>query len=88
MPWSFDRMYDATYEQAMREIDTRVASLRAQGMTQIVVIGHSLAPNAASVTPSRMAPCGGRRDRAGSCSLRPTTCGNATHDRADRRRRS
>jgi len=47
MPWSFDRIYDATYEQAMREIDTAVASLRAQGMTQIVVIGHSLGANAA-----------------------------------------
>ena len=30
LPWSFDRIYDATYEQAMREIDTAVANLRAQ----------------------------------------------------------
>jgi pimeloyl-ACP methyl ester carboxylesterase len=47
MPWSFDRMYDATYEQAMREIDAAVAKLRAQGLVQIVVIGHSLGANAA-----------------------------------------
>src|SRR3982074_296796 len=47
LPWSFDRIYDATYEQAMREIDAAVASLRSQGMTQIVVTGQSPRANPA-----------------------------------------
>jgi pimeloyl-ACP methyl ester carboxylesterase len=47
MPWSFDRIYDATYEQAMREIDDAVVRLKAQGLVKIVVIGHSLGANAA-----------------------------------------
>jgi len=47
MPWSRVRMYDATYEQAMREIDTAVAGLKAQGATKIVVAGHSMGANAA-----------------------------------------
>lgn len=47
MPWSFNRKYAATYEQAMAEIDTVVASLKAKGATRIVVIGHSLGANAA-----------------------------------------
>jgi pimeloyl-ACP methyl ester carboxylesterase len=47
MPWSFHRRYGATYEQAMAEIDTAVAELKAKGATRIVVIGHSLGANAA-----------------------------------------
>jgi pimeloyl-ACP methyl ester carboxylesterase len=47
MPWSFGRIYGATYQQALREIDASVAGLRAQGATEIVVIGHSLGANAA-----------------------------------------
>ena len=48
LPWSLDRIYDATYEQAMREIDLVVSQLKTQGRrTQIVVIGHSLGANAA-----------------------------------------
>jgi pimeloyl-ACP methyl ester carboxylesterase len=46
MPWSFHREYDATYDQAMAEIDAAVAKLRAQGAKRIVVIGHSLGANA------------------------------------------
>ena len=47
MPWSFHRRYAATYDEAMTEIDTAVAGLRAKGARRIVVIGHSLGANAA-----------------------------------------
>ena len=47
MPWSLRRMYGATFEQAMTEIDTAVAGLKAKGASRIVVIGHSLGANAA-----------------------------------------
>ncbi len=47
MPWSFDRRYAATYDQAMAEIDAVVAGLKAKGARRIVVIGHSLGANAA-----------------------------------------
>jgi len=47
MPWSFHRRYDATYDQAMAEIDAAVANLKAGGANRIVVIGHSLGANAA-----------------------------------------
>jgi pimeloyl-ACP methyl ester carboxylesterase len=47
MPWSFNRRYAATYEQAMAEIDAAAAGLKAKGATRIVVIGHSLGANAA-----------------------------------------
>ncbi len=47
MPWSFARIYGATYDEAMQEIDTVVAGLKARGATRIVVIGHSLGANAA-----------------------------------------
>jgi pimeloyl-ACP methyl ester carboxylesterase len=47
MPWSFTRIYGATYQQALDEIDAAVADVRARGATQIVVIGHSLGANAA-----------------------------------------
>jgi len=47
LPWSFGRIYDATYEQAMSEIDAAVRGLRARGATRLIVIGHSLGANAA-----------------------------------------
>jgi pimeloyl-ACP methyl ester carboxylesterase len=47
MSWSFARIYDATYDEAMREIDAAVAGLKGRGATRIVVIGHSLGANAA-----------------------------------------
>jgi dienelactone hydrolase len=47
MPWSRSRMYDATYEQAMAEIDRVVAQLRGQGAIRIVVAGQSFGANAA-----------------------------------------
>jgi pimeloyl-ACP methyl ester carboxylesterase len=47
MPWSFHRRYDATYNQALGEIDAAVAGLKAKGATRIIIIGHSLGANAA-----------------------------------------
>jgi pimeloyl-ACP methyl ester carboxylesterase len=47
MPWSLTRIYGATYDDAMREIDAAVAGLKAKGATRIIVIGHSLGANAA-----------------------------------------
>jgi pimeloyl-ACP methyl ester carboxylesterase len=47
MPWSFSRIYAASYEQGLNEIDAAVAGLKAQGATEIVIIGHSLGANAA-----------------------------------------
>jgi pimeloyl-ACP methyl ester carboxylesterase len=47
MPWSFHRRYDATYDQAMAEIDAAVAGLKTSGANRIVIIGHSLGANAA-----------------------------------------
>jgi len=47
MPWSVGRIYGATYDEAMREIDAAVAGLKAKGATRIVIIGHSLGANAA-----------------------------------------
>ncbi len=47
LPWSSRRIYDATYDQAMAEIDLAVQKLRWAGATRIVVAGHSLGGNAA-----------------------------------------
>jgi pimeloyl-ACP methyl ester carboxylesterase len=47
MPWSFSRIYGATYDEAMQEIDAAVAGLKGKGATRIVIIGHSLGANAA-----------------------------------------
>jgi pimeloyl-ACP methyl ester carboxylesterase len=47
MPWARARMYDASYEQAMAEIDKAVAQLKALGATKIVVAGQSFGANAA-----------------------------------------
>ncbi len=53
MPWSFRRMYGATFDQAMTEIDAAVAELKAKGATRIVIIGHSLGANAAIAYAAR-----------------------------------
>ena len=47
MPWSARRIYDATYEQAMTEIDAAAERLKLAGAKNIAVIGHSLGANAA-----------------------------------------
>ena len=36
MPWSLWRIYGATYEEAMREIDTAVADLKARDRKSVV----------------------------------------------------
>ena len=47
MPWSKRRQFDASYDQAMLEIDAAVAGLRARGATKVAIAGHSLGANAA-----------------------------------------
>ena len=47
MPWAQDRIYDASFDEAMREIDREIDSLRQKGAKFIVVAGHSLGANAA-----------------------------------------
>lgn len=47
MPWSARRIYDATYDQAMSEIDAAAERLKMAGAERIAVIGHSLGANAA-----------------------------------------
>jgi len=47
MPWAQDRIYDASFDEAMREIDREIDSLRQKGAKFIVVVGHSLGANAA-----------------------------------------
>ncbi len=47
LPWSARRIYDATYDQAMSEIDASVEKLKKAGAKKIAVIGHSLGANAA-----------------------------------------
>jgi len=47
MPWSARRIYDATFDQAMDEIDAAAERLKKAGARKIAVIGHSLGANAA-----------------------------------------
>ena len=47
MPWAQDRIYDASFEEAMREINREIDSLRQKGAKFVVVAGHSLGANAA-----------------------------------------
>ena len=47
MPWAQDRIYDASFDEAMQQIDREIDSLRQQGAKFIVVAGHSLGANAA-----------------------------------------
>jgi len=47
MPWAQNRIYDASFEEAMNEIDREVASLRQKGAKFVVIAGHSLGANAA-----------------------------------------
>ena len=46
MPWSRNRIYDASYEEAMKEIDKAVDALKKAGARKIVVGGLSLGGNA------------------------------------------
>ncbi len=65
LPWSSRRIYDATYDQAMAEIDLAVQKLRWAGATRIVVAGHSLGGNAAIGYAAR------RQDLAAVVALAP-----------------
>ena len=47
MPWSGKRGYDASYMDAMNEIDDHVNKLKAMGAKSVFVAGHSLGANAA-----------------------------------------
>jgi len=47
MPWSRDRIYDKSYQEAMEEITTYIADLKSNGATKIFLAGHSLGANAA-----------------------------------------
>jgi pimeloyl-ACP methyl ester carboxylesterase len=47
MPWSFHRRYDATFDQALAEIDAAIAGLKSHDARRIVLIGVSLGANAA-----------------------------------------
>lgn len=47
MPWSYNRYLDGDWAQAMAEIATHVHSLRSQGATHIVLVGHSMGAPAA-----------------------------------------
>jgi esterase/lipase len=46
MPWSRDRIYGASYEDAMSEINKAADGLKKKGAQEIVVGGHSLGGNA------------------------------------------
>lgn len=47
MPWSGNRIYDATFDEAMSEIDREIESLRKKGAQKVVVAGQSMGANAA-----------------------------------------
>ena len=47
MPWATNRIYDASFEEAMAEIDGHVDALRQKGAKLVVVAGQSLGANAA-----------------------------------------
>lgn len=47
MAWSRNRMYDATYDEAMSEIGRAVEALRQKGASKVVVAGQSMGANAA-----------------------------------------
>jgi pimeloyl-ACP methyl ester carboxylesterase len=47
MPWSRDRIYEKTVDDAMLEIDRECAILRKRGARKIIVAGQSLGANAA-----------------------------------------
>jgi alpha-beta hydrolase superfamily lysophospholipase len=47
MPWGADRIYSASYEDALVEIDHEVQGLKQRGAKLVAVAGHSLGANAA-----------------------------------------
>jgi pimeloyl-ACP methyl ester carboxylesterase len=65
MPWGPNRLIDAPLDEALREIDTQVARLKAQGASRIVVAGHSMG------TPMALAYAAERGGVAGVIGLAP-----------------
>jgi pimeloyl-ACP methyl ester carboxylesterase len=59
MPWAKDRIYDASYEDAMGEIDRELETLRQKGAKLVVVAGHSLGANVALGYGARRSGLGG-----------------------------
>src|SRR4029450_13953972 len=59
MSWAKDRIYDASYEDAMGDIDREVESLRQKGAKLVVVGGHSLGANVALGYGARRSGLGG-----------------------------
>ena len=47
MPWAGNRLYDAPYESALKQIADAVKELRAKGVKRVIVGGHSFGANAA-----------------------------------------
>jgi len=47
MPWSTRRIYDRTFEEALKEIDAEFDALRANGAKTLVIAGQSLGANVA-----------------------------------------
>ena len=47
MPWSFNRFIDGNWETAINEIKVHVETIKKSGVTQVVLMGHSLGSPAA-----------------------------------------
>lgn len=47
MGWSGNRIYDASYDESMSEIDQAVQALRQKGAKKVIVSGQSMGANAA-----------------------------------------
>ena len=47
LPWSRSRRYDASYQDALKEVHQAVQALRTKGAKTVVVAGHSLGANGA-----------------------------------------
>src|SRR5215471_4106846 len=59
MCWSRTRIYDATFPDCLREVDTAVAALRTAGVRRIVVAGQSLGGEAALIYGAQHAELAG-----------------------------
>ena len=53
MTWSRERLYDVDYASALEEVHVLVLKLRAEGVTTVVLAGHSLGANAAIAYAAR-----------------------------------
>jgi dienelactone hydrolase len=72
MCWSGRRIYDRDYPGCLRDIDSAVDRLRQQGVTALVIAGHSLGANGALAYGARNTvkrPATGRRSWRGGRGL-------------------